>query len=194
MTPTMVYASSLSFTVRPITSGCPPNSVLQNRSLRTTTYLPPGVSSSCRMTRPSASDDLEKARADSCRTYCSRGARVGERELPEATALVHRHPLERLCIPLPVVELAGGELEESTTGRPGEDPHQAFRLLERQGTQQDRVDDAEDRRVGADAKRQHADDGNGERWCPGDDPERITKIGKHRTHPRARDDVSVSRW
>ena len=54
MTPTMVYASSLSFTVRPITSGCPPNSVLQNRSLRTTTCLPPGVSSSCRKTRPSA--------------------------------------------------------------------------------------------------------------------------------------------
>ena len=54
MTPTMVYASSLSFTVRPITSGLPPNSVLQNGSLRTTTYLPPGVSSSCRKTRPSA--------------------------------------------------------------------------------------------------------------------------------------------
>src|SRR5207249_4339005 len=89
--------------------------------------------------RRSGSDDLEKARADSCRTYCSRGARAGERELPEATALVQRHPLERLCIPLPVVELAGGELEESTARRPGEDPHQAFRLLERQRTQQDRV-------------------------------------------------------
>jgi hypothetical protein len=54
---------------------------------------------------------------------------------------------------LPVIELARGQLEGSTTRRPGEDPHQAFRLLERQRTQQDGVDDAEDRSARADAKR-----------------------------------------
>jgi hypothetical protein len=134
--------------------------------------------------RPSP-DDLEKAGAHRCRTYCSRGARPGERKLPEAAALIHRHPLERPRIALPAVELAWGELEESTAWRPGEDPHQAFRLFERQRTQQDCVDDAEDRGVSADAKRQHADDRNGERRCPGQYPERITKIGKHRTHSSA---------
>src|SRR5262245_33612820 len=134
--------------------------------------------------RRSGSDDLEKARAHGCRTYCSRGTRASERELPEAAALVYRHALERLRIPLPVVELAWGELEESTARRPGEEPHQAFRLLEGQRTQQNRVNDAEDRGVSADAKRQHADDRNGERRCPGHHPERITKIGKQGTHPR----------
>jgi len=136
--------------------------------------------------RRSGSDDVKKACADSCRTYGSRGARARERELPEAAALVHRHALERLRIPLPVVELAGRELEESTVraGRPGEDPHQVFRLLKRQRTQQHRVDDAKDRRVGADAKRQYADHGNSERWCPGHSAERITKICKYGSHPR----------
>src|SRR5439155_633248 len=114
--------------------------------------------------RRPGSDDLEEARADSRRTYCSRGARARERELPEAAALVHRHALERLRIPLPAVELAGGELEESTVRarRPGEDPHQAFRLLERQRTQQDGVHDAEDRGVVADAKRQYTADHTGD--------------------------------
>ena len=125
--------------------------------------------------RRPGSDDLEKPRADGCRMYCSRGTRASERELPEAAALIHRHALERLRIPLPVVELAWGELEESTARCPGEDPHQPFRLLEGQRTQQDRVDDAEDRGVSADAKRQHADDRNGERGCPGHYPECITK-------------------
>src|SRR4029434_6170457 len=106
-----------------------------------------------------------------CRTYCSRGASPSERELPEAAALIHRHALERLRIPLPVVELAWGELEESTARRPGEDPHQPLRLLERQRTQQDRVDDGKDRGVSADAKRQHADDRNGGRGCSGQHPE-----------------------
>ena len=115
MTPTMVYASSLSFTVRPITSGCPPNSALQNRSLRTTTYLPPGVSSSGRKTRPSAGRALtisKKPALTAVARIVRAVTRAGERELPEAAALVHRHALERLRIPLPVVELAGRELEE----------------------------------------------------------------------------------
>ena len=132
--------------------------------------------------RRSGSDDLEKARAHGRRTYCSRATRASEREFPEAAALIHRHALERLRIPLPVVELAWGELEETTARCPGEDAHQAFGLLERQRTQQDRVHDAEDRGVGADAKRQHADDRNGERGCPGDYPDRIAKIGKQGTH------------
>ncbi len=71
--------------------------------------------------RRSGSDDLEKARAHGCRTYCSRGTRASERELPEAAALIHRHALERLRIPLPAVELAWGELEESTARCAGED-------------------------------------------------------------------------
>jgi hypothetical protein len=108
--------------------------------------------------------------------------------------LIHCHAFERLRIPLPAVELAWGELEEPTVRCPGEDPHQAFRLLERQRTQQDRVDDAKDRGVRTDAKRQHADDRNSERWCPGHDPERITKIGKHGTHPRVSLWRSSRRW
>ena len=87
MTPTMVYASSLSFTVRPITSGCRRTRLFQNRSLRIDDVLaawrvllrPKDASE-----RRSGADDLEEARADGCRTYCSRGARAGERELPEA--------------------------------------------------------------------------------------------------------------
>src|SRR4030095_6398091 len=79
--------------------------------------------------RRPGSDDLEKARADGCRTHCSRGASPSERELPEAAALIHRHALERPRLSLPVVELAWGELEESTARRPGEDSHRAVRLL-----------------------------------------------------------------
>src|SRR4030095_1044972 len=130
--------------------------------------------------RPS-SDNLEKARTDGCRTYCSRGASPSERELPEAAALIHCHALERLRIPLPVVELAWGELEESTARCPGEDPHQAFRLLEGQGTEEDCVHNAEDGGVRADAKRQHADDRNGERRSAGHHPEPVTKIGNEGT-------------
>jgi hypothetical protein len=37
LTPTMVYASSLSVNVRPIASRAPPNSAFQNGSLRITT-------------------------------------------------------------------------------------------------------------------------------------------------------------
>src|SRR5262245_26312078 len=132
--------------------------------------------------RRPGSDDLEKTRAHRCRAYCSRGTGASERELPEAAALIHGHALERPRIPLPVVELAWGELEETSVRRPGKDSHQAFGLLERQRTQQDRVHDAEDRGAGADAKRQHADDGNGERGCSRHDPERITKIGQDGTH------------
>jgi hypothetical protein len=124
--------------VRPITSGCPPNSVLQNRVAQDdhvlaawrVLLLPKDASE-----RRQGSDDLEKARTDGCCMYCSRGSSPSERELPEAAALVHRHALERLRIPLPAVELAGGELEESTARCPGEDPYQTFRLLERQRTQ-----------------------------------------------------------
>src|SRR4030095_3120406 len=87
--------------------------------------------------RRSGSDNLEKTRGHGCRTYRSRDTGATERELPEAAALVHRHALERLRIPLPAVELAWGELEESTARCPGEDPHQAFRLLEGQGTGED---------------------------------------------------------
>ena len=134
--------------------------------------------------RRPGSDDLEKARTDGCRTYGSRRAGPSERKLPEAAALVHRHTLERPRVPLQAVGFAWGELEESAARRPGEDPHEAFGLLERQRTQQDRVHDAEDRGVGADAKRQHADDGNGERGCPGHEPECITKIGKQGMHFR----------
>jgi hypothetical protein len=65
-----------------------------------------------------------------------------------------------------------------------EQPHQPFRLFEGYRTQQDRVDDAEDRGVGADAERQDGDDRNRERRGPGHDPERMSKIGKHGTHPR----------
>src|SRR6187200_373174 len=112
-------------------------------------------------------DDFEKTLAHGGRTYRSRAIGASERELPEAATLIHCHALERPRIPLPVVELAWRELEESTVRRPGEDPDEAFGLLEWQRTQQHRVHDAEDRGVGADAQRQDGDDGNGERGCPG---------------------------
>jgi hypothetical protein len=140
----------------------------------------PKDASECR----SCSDDLEEAGAHGGGTYCSRGTHASERELPEAAALIHGHALERLRISLPAVELAWGQLEESTARCPGEDPHQPFRLLEGQGAQQDCVHDAEDCGVGADPKRQHADDRNGERRSAGYRPERRTKIGRQRTHLR----------
>src|SRR5262249_34999890 len=102
-------------------------------------------------------DDFEKARADGSHSDASRGARAGQRELSEAAAWIERHAFERSRLPLPTVELARGELERTTvrTRCPGVDPHQAFRLLERQRTQQNRVHDAEYRRVRADAERQN---------------------------------------
>jgi hypothetical protein len=144
--------------------------------------------------RRSGSDDLEKSRAHGCCPDGSRGTGATEREFLEAATLIHGQALERPRIALPVMELTWRELEELTARCPGEDPHQAFGLLEGQRTQQDCVHDAEDRRVGANAKRQDADDGNSERWCPGHDPERITKIGKHGTHPRVSLRRSNRQW
>ena len=196
----MVYASSLSFTVRPdhvrvAAEFGPPEPVAQDDHVLAAwrvLLLPKDPSKR----RPS-SDGFEKARTDECRRYCSRGASPSERDLPEAATLIHGHALERPRIPLPVVELAWGELEESTARCPGEDPHKPFGLLERQRTQQDRVHDAENRSVGADAQRQHADDRNGERGRPEHHPERIVKIGKQRTHgqipPTGLDEAGGSR-
>ena len=100
--------------------------------------------------RPSA-DDVEEASAHWFRSYCSRAARAGERQLPEPAAWIHRHALERVRIALPVVELAGRNVEWSSVGRYRVHPHQPARLFEGKGTQQHRIDDAEERRVCADA-------------------------------------------
>ncbi len=94
-----------------------------------------------------------------------RAAAAGQRERTES---IQRHAIEEARVALPVVEIRGGHREARHPGkrrlrRHVKDAHQPIRLVERQRSQQHRVDDAEDGGVGADAERQDRDDGDRER-------------------------------
>jgi hypothetical protein len=65
-----------------------------------------------------------------------------------------------------------------------EDPHEPVRLVERQRAQQHGIDDAEDRRVRADAEGKDGDDRERERRRAQQNPEAIAEVGDERAHER----------
>ena len=72
-------------------------------------------------------------------------------------------------------------------GKPGRarDRHQALRPLDRERREEERIDDAEDRGVGADAERQRQDRDGGEAWRPQQRAHRVAKVGAECGRARA---------
>ena len=104
-------------------------------------------------------------------------------------------PSNELGAALPVVEVRRGDREgrhagEGVLRRHVEQPDERAGITERQGPQQHRIDDAEDRRVGADAEREDADHREGERTGAEQDASGISKIGDKSAH----EGVSFQDW
>ena len=86
-------------------------------------------------------------------------ARERDRHEPERA---HRLEGARLFLPRQVIQHRGGERRQVQLVVAFGDPHETIGVRERQRPQHDRVDDAEDRRVRADAERDREDDGESE--------------------------------
>ena len=80
-------------------------------------------------------------------------------------SLVARHTLERTVITAELLECGDrvGLVREAALATIRSEPHQPARLAEGQRTQQDGVDHAEDRDIGADSQGQHQDNDAGKR-------------------------------
>ena len=118
--------------------------------------------------------DLEVRSADDPGADHARLAKADHRELDGREVAEGR---QRFDTRLQVPELRNRELGvlDADAGRALTDVDQAVLVAVDERPQQHAPDDAEDRGIGADAKRQRHDDGEGQALDPGQGPEGITE-------------------
>ncbi len=182
MTPTTIYGRSSSRSVYPMTDRRRSNARSHRRSPISTTWAPFGRSSSAVKVLP-AIGWSPSSRKGVCRY------------------LEHRQP-HRIAVVGTEIDLSGHDCREILEGaascfevdevRKGRRlacgagiaiglPHhgQSIQVLQRRGAQQHRIDDAEDRRVCANAQRQRDDDDRRQRRRFPEGPYRIAKVRQH---------------
>ncbi len=115
--------------------------------------------------------------------------RLGVTEL-QIGAAIGGDPLERPQLGAIVAEIRGREREMGIGRRFLEQAHEAIRIRIRQGRDQDALDRAPDRGVGADGDGQGQGGGGGEPRGPPQEPDRVAEImGPHGPLDATRDDT-----